>query len=143
MRTLCLLAPMFALLACTTPEERQHDKLMDLIESRVKLPDGAGPLSEYARHYALDEKGFVVGVYAPGNRAPNPDEICEELLEDLTTRKIPCVGAETNRLLAGQRQWVDNTDRLPLILDGGCSVITVVYDPKAGRVKSATCNGEA
>lgn len=134
---------MSLLLACTTPEERQHNKLMDVIEARVKLPDGARPLSYYARHYAADDKGFVVGVYAPGYRARGPDESCEELLENMTSRQVPCEEDKGDRLLSGQRQWVGNTDKLPLIMDGGCGVITVIYDPKAGVVKSATCNGEA
>jgi hypothetical protein len=143
MRTLLVFSTMFLLLVCTTPEERQHNKLMDIIEARVKLPEGARGLSEYARHYAVDEKGFIVGVYAPGYRAPAPDEGCEELLENMASRPIPCEEPEGDRLLAGQRHWVGNTDRLPLILDGGCGVITIIYDPKAGAVKSATCNGEA
>ena len=143
MKTVLVFSAMSLLLACTTTEERQHNELMDVIEARVKLPDGARPLSEYARHYAADEKGFVVGVYAPGYRAPGPDETCEELLEDMTSRQVPCVEAEGDRLLSGQRQWVGNTDKLPLIMDGGCGVITVIYDPRAGVIKSATCNGEA
>lgn len=143
MRTVLALSVMSLLLACATPEERQHNKLMDVIEARVKLPDGARPLSEYARHYAVDQKGLIVGVYAPGYRAPGPDETCEELLEDMTSRQVPCVETERDRLLSGQRQWVGDTDKLPLIMDGGCGVITVIYDPKAGVVKSTNCNGEA
>ena len=133
---------LFLLPACTTPEVRQHGKLMDIIEARVKLPHGARALSEYARHYAVDEQGFVVGVYAPGYRAPAPDEGCE-LLENMAWRPVPCEEPDGDRLLAGQRQWVGNADSLPLILDGGCSVISVVYDPKAGAIKSATRNGES
>ena len=115
----------------------------DVIEARVKLPDGAGPVSEYARHYAVDEKGLVVGVYAPGYRPLGPDETCEEVFENMTSRQVPCVEPESDRLLSGQRQWVENTEKLPLIMDGGCGVITVISDPKAGAVMSATCNGEA
>jgi hypothetical protein len=143
MRTLLVCSGMFLLLACTTQEERQHAKLMDIIEARVKLPDGARTLSEYARHYAEDENGLIVGVFAPGYRPPAADEGCEELLENMASRPVPCEESEGDRLMAGQRQWVGNTSTLPLIMDGGCEVITVIYDPKAGAVKSATCNGDA
>ena len=131
------------LLACTTSEQRQHNQVMDAVEARLKLPHGAGKLSEYARHYALDERGLVVGVYSPGYRAPSPNETCEELLEDMTTRTVPCEEPPGDRLPAGQRQWVGDTSKLPGISDGGCSVITVIYDPNAGIVKSANCNGVA
>ena len=134
---------MALMLGCKTPEERQRDKLMDVIEADVKMPDGARPLSEYSRHYAVDEKGFVIGVYAPGYRAPSPDETCEEVLENMTSRQVPCPDAESDRLQSGQRQWVGVTDKLPLIMDGGCAVVTVIYDSKASAVKSATCNGVA
>jgi hypothetical protein len=132
------------LTACTTPEQQERDLLTDRIEDRVKLPEGARRLADYARYYAFDENGLVVGVYAPGYVAPNADDACEEMLEDFTTREVPCPSeTDSDRLLADQRRWVDDTDKLPLIMDGGCSVITVIYDPKAGEVKSAYCNGEA
>lgn len=100
-------------------------------------------LSSYARYYAFEDDGLVKGIYVPGYHAPNPHDTCEELLADFTTRAVPCppeIGG--NRLLAGQRAWVERT-KLPLVLDGGCSVVTVIYDPKADRVESVTCNGEA
>ena len=144
MKTHLLPVAVFGLLACTSPERPKDDKLLDLIESRVRLPEGSGRLSAYARHYAADENGMIIGVYAPGYRPPGPDEACEEvLIEGSTTREVPCPEDEADRLLAGQRRWVENGGKLPGIMDGGCSVITVVYDPKAGVVKSATCNGEA
>ncbi|MBA3527543.1 MAG: hypothetical protein H0T82_11595 [Sphingomonas sp.] len=143
MGTRWLLVVVFVLVACTSPEERERDALMDRIETKVKLPDGAWPLPEYARHYALDDKGIVVGVYAPGYQPPSHDATCEEFLEDLTTREVPCPEPESDRLLAGQRRWVGNTDELPVNMDGGCAIVTVFYDPKADAVTSATCNGRA
>lgn len=143
MKVVSVLSAMSLLTACNTPENRQHDELMEAVESRVKLPDGAKPLSYYARHYALNDEGLVVGVYAPGYRAPGPHQSCEELLENMTSRPVPCEEDVGDRLPSGQRQWVANVNELPLIMDGGCSVITVIYDPKASMVKSTTCNGEA
>lgn len=40
------------------------------------------------------------------------------------------------------RRWVSETD-FPLIMDGGCGVITLSYNLAAQRVEHITCNGEA
>jgi len=144
MKTRFYVAMALLLTACATPEQQGRDLLTDRIEDGVKLPEGARPLAKYARYYAFDENGLVVGVYVPGYVAPNPDDGCEELLDDFTTRTVPCPSeAYGDRVLAGQRAWVGGKDKLPLIMDGGCSVITVIYDPKAGEVKSTYCNGQA
>jgi len=126
---------------CTSPEQHDRDQLTDRIESLVKLPEGAERLAYFARTYTFDERGLVVGVFASGNFAPKLDDICSEMFEDFSSREVPCSPEfESDRLLAGQRQWVDGEDKLPLILDGGCDVITIIYDPKADKVVSANCN---
>lgn len=38
------------------------------------------------------------------------------------------------------RQWVSPAD-LPIILDGGCGVVRVVYAVAEGKIISAICNG--
>lgn len=78
-----------------------------------------------------------------GQPAPGPDESCDEVLENMAVRPAPCEELNGARLFSGQRQWVEKTNKLPVIADGGCGVITVIYDPKAGAVKSVTCNGVA
>jgi hypothetical protein len=129
---------------CTSPGQPDRDRLTDRIESLVKMPVGARPLASYARTYSFSDGGLVVGVYARGYVAPNPDDTCEQLLEDFSSRAVPCPAEiESDKLLAGQRRWVFGEDKLPSINDGGCSVITIIYDPKADKVKSADCNGEA
>ena len=143
MKSFFLMAVALWLAACATPEQAERDRLIDRIEGRVKLPDGARRLSSYARYYAIEDGGLVKGIYVPGYQRPDPHDTCEELLADFTTRTVPCPPEmDENRLLAGQRAWVEPM-KLPLIADGGCSVVTVIYDPKADRVRSATCNGEA
>ncbi len=143
MKTLSAFLGMLLLMACTTPEDRKRDQLMDVIEAQVKLPQGARALSDYARHYAVDEKGLIIAVYAPGYRPLGPEEGCEELLPNMTTRPVPCEEFENDRLLAGQRQWVSSPLKLPLINDGGCDVVNVVYNPEARKVESVSCNGPA
>lgn len=142
MNRLFAIAAILLLFGCTTREQRQRDKLTNLIESRVVLPEGARRLADYARYYALDQNGNVVGVYVPGYSPPNPDWGCEDLLANFTTREVPCHWPEKgDNLLAGQRGWVSGTDRLPLVMDGGCGVVILIYDPKKGVVKDIHCNG--
>ena len=132
------------LAACATPVQLERDRLTDTIEARVKLPQGAGRLSDYARYYAFDEQGMVLGVYVPGYEWPDTDATCGEILEDLSIREVPCPAEpKGDNLLAGQRGWVDSKYKLPMVMDGGCSVVTVVYDPKSNRVKNVECNGGA
>ena len=132
------------LAACTTPEQRKRDELADRIEALVRLPKGAGRLADYARAYAFDDKGLVVGVYVPGYVAPKPDETCEQVLGDLKTREVPCPPETSGeRLRSGQRRWVDDINKLPMVMDGGCSVVTVTYDLKRGVIQDTYCNGVA
>jgi hypothetical protein len=87
---------------------------------------------------------MVVGVYIPGYLWPDPDEKCGELLEDGSIREVPCPSLpKGDRVLAGQRSWVGSTDQLPMIFDGGCSVLSLLYDPRSGELKEVECNGEA
>jgi hypothetical protein len=143
MKSFFLVAVTLGLAACATPEQTERDRLIDRIEGQVKLPESAKRLSSYARYYAIGDDGLVKGIYVPGYQAPDPDDACEELHADFTSHTVPCPPeVDENKLLAGQRAWVKPM-KLPLIADGGCSVVTVIYDPKADRVRSATCNGEA
>lgn len=144
MRTLLVIASLYLLVGCTTSAQRERDKLADRIEAQVKLPAGAGRLEDYARYYAFDQRGFVVGLYAPGYAAPNPSDTCEKVLQDLTTRVVPCAAQTgSDRLRTGQRRWVAKSEQLPMIMDGGCSVVTIIYDPKRNVIKDTYCNGVA
>ena len=97
-----------------------HDQAMTEIEQEVRLPTTAFKLENYARYYARDGSR-IIGVY------------------------ITTVDPKNHHfdLPVGQNRWVSETDDLPVINDGGCSVITVSYDPGARKVESVTCNGEA
>ena len=94
----------------------EQQAIMDRIEREARLPEGAGPLSSYARHYAWQERGDgfrkVIGVYlGVGERTPG-------------------------------RHWVAET-ALPLIMDGGCGLVTLVYNVAEQRIEHIACNGEA
>lgn len=66
MKSVFLMAVALGLAACATREQAERDRLIDRIEGRVKLPDGAKRLSSYARYYAIEGDGLVTGLYVPG-----------------------------------------------------------------------------
>ena len=92
---------------------QSHEAIMAEIESKVVMPEGTPPLDHYARYYAMRSDGSVVGEYISGGFREKPG-----------------------------RQWVE-FDKLPLVYDGGCSVVTITYDPRWRIVSRPRCNGYA
>lgn len=90
-------------------------RIMDEIERQVQLPPDAHELQKYARYYAFDGDK-VIGTY--------------------TT-------SAGNDQLRGRRLWLGDRRDLPILMDGGCAVVNVVYDPLAQRIERAFCNGHA
>jgi hypothetical protein len=133
------------LAGCGTSDERRHDALMSRIEQTLQLPQGASQIEEYARYYAETDTAEITAVYLiPFDDAIGPNDVCEEVLADFSTREAPCPDLRPAWAMpAGQRRWVDDPRKLPMINDGGCSVIEVVFDPATSRVTRAECNGEA
>ncbi|RZZ88322.1 hypothetical protein [Pseudoxanthomonas winnipegensis] len=101
--------------ACTGPGAQHLDdaQLVKTLEQQVRLPKDASPLSDYTRYYTLTADGMLVGVY----------------VKDFD-------GGDRQAHLVSKRE-------MPLILDGGCSVINVRYDPDANKVLRVFCNGIA
>jgi hypothetical protein len=106
--------------SCSSPDERHHVVLMDKVEKQVQLPEGSAPIGDYARYYAFDDRQRVVAEYI--------------MIVDTTNHTLD--------VPAGKRRWVDVGSNLPSIRDGGCSVVTVLFDPKSNKV-DAWCNGVA
>ncbi|MBV9929761.1 MAG: hypothetical protein JO013_02305 [Alphaproteobacteria bacterium] len=130
-----------------------RDALMDEIERKVVLPDGARPLRDYGRNYALAGRGIVRGTYLLPLPPRDPASGCAVMLPDLTSR--PCTRKEVRQSVAaeaaltaaqtraGTRRWFDDPRRLPRIFDGGCAQVTVEYDVAAHHVLAVACNGDA
>ena len=132
------------LAGCSSTEERQQRALMDVIEARVQLPAKARPLEEYARYYADAGDGTVLGVYLIPTTAPNPDDSCELLAADGSSRIVPCPQTRPDwEIPADDRRWFEDHQKLPYINDGGCMEVDVVFDKMTSAVLSVTCNGEA
>lgn len=144
-----------ALFAGATCSERSSDQedVIRVIEAAVKLPAGAKASEDYARNYALRPDGNVIGVYV----VPQPAEPlegdygCELMLEDFGSR--PCTEAEEAEIAnhkkaatdlfgrANRSHWFEDFRDLPVIFDGGCDVIEIIFDPGPQRIESARCNG--
>jgi hypothetical protein len=86
-------------------------------EARLKLPNGAQPLSEYERYYA--------GTWIGGRK------MIEGVLETAYRRHK-----------RGKVHIVPE-DQLPGIMDGGCYIITVLFDVTTNRTAQVSCNGLA
>ena len=120
---------------------------MGEIERKVRLPKQARPLAAYARYYAPRSDGKVVGIYvltvADLSRAS--DEGCAEMDSNFELKDVPCPPepSKTPSIAAGQRRWMSDVRDLPAIDDGGCSVITVIFDQRTRKVEEAACNGVA
>jgi hypothetical protein len=90
------------------------------METKLSLPPTSGPLSSYCRHYALKiENGHrlvygYLGLSELGKGCSRPVSI-----------------------------WPPERLPNPAILDGGCSIIHLVYDLDMDRVTSIFCNGVA
>jgi hypothetical protein len=140
----------FSISAPATSDDRTFERLMDGIEKQVRLPEGAAPLQDYARHYASQTDGKVVGVYVLRAPAParGPDWSCAKVVLDggkVITKPVACPSDPdtSEQVAAGQRRWFDDFRKLPLIHDGGCMVVNIVFNPTTRRVEHAFCNGVA
>jgi len=134
------------LVGCSSREDRRTAAMMDRLEQHVQLPKGARPLSAYARYYAAARGGDVEALYLiPWQGDVRAGESCEELTVNFTSRTVPCpkMKSPADELKAGQRRWVTDNRQFPLVLDGGCGVISLLFDGKTAKVKTVECNGEA
>jgi hypothetical protein len=123
-----------ALCACTAQAKSPHERIMDEIENGISLPNGAYLLRDYARYYALDEKGRVWAVYALPGPPPSGHEICKDMdgaIPPEKWRTVPCPkdSPEGSYLPAGHRRWMSDPLAIPTTLDTlGCEQLTFTYD---------------
>jgi hypothetical protein len=89
--------------------------LMARIEREVRLPPGAGALATYARYYA----------WRDGKDG----------------RKVVAVWQNLTGERPG-RHWVTERD-FPVIMDGGCGVVSLTWDVATARIEQVACNGYA
>ncbi|KQM86309.1 hypothetical protein ASE67_10760 [Sphingomonas sp. Leaf23] len=147
---LCLASLTIITASCAAPPNREQ-VLMEEIERTIPLPNDATPLRNYARHYAFRGPTMVEAVYVipsvptdwrdgmevmtvSGSRPATPQEIAETEALDALSREQ---WGE-----AGKRYWHSTPDVFPIMSDGGCDQISILYDVAAKRFRMAGCNGE-
>jgi len=128
----------------------QRQLLMEEIERSVRLPREAYPLRDYARHYTLIGPTKVTAVYVTQHATVDPDRIAGMIVGDswrpltpqeIVTMKAEKAAAEARWGTAGKRYWRDGTDDFPVMDDGGCEQVNILYDTAAKRFDYAMCNG--
>jgi hypothetical protein len=145
MKSLFLLLALLMLSCAQAPERSRQAKLMDEIEQKLRLPEGASRLDRYARFYAFGRGGKVVATYViPYRHEPQPDEGCEQIEDNGTWHEVECEPPKPwpEGASAGQRKWVATERDLPFRADGGCSQVSIDFDPATHEVE-ASCNGAA
>ena len=91
------------------------------IEAGLKLPTvptPSGPLKDYERYYA--------GIVQNGHR--------------MIRAEFVALGVDPQ---ARGQVHITSEDKFPVIMDGGCGIVSLLYDVEAGRVVSIGCNGLA
>ncbi|MEL6877547.1 MAG: hypothetical protein AAGL68_05545 [Pseudomonadota bacterium] len=99
----------------TPTSEESRTRIMDEIERQVQLPPDADEFQQYAQYYAYDGDRVIATYITSGGNDP----------------------------LKGKRLWLADRRDLPVLMDGGCAVVNVIYDPLAQRVEHIFCNGLA
>lgn len=139
---------------CSQERASEQELIMRAIESSVQLPATAKPLQEYSRNYASRPDGKVIGIYVlPWTTEVEVGDVgCERMLENFKSR--PCTDAEKTASAgrekaaaevfgqANQTRWFDDYRKLPMILDGGCDLIEIIFDPQSHLIQSVQCNGD-
>lgn len=134
-----------ALLLLAGPDQNVGQvQLMDAIEKALVLPPRAHPLGDYARFYAFEADGKVVGRYVIPERAePETATGCLWVGRNGKTRVEPCPPSRAwpEGVAAGERKWVADPASVPGMSDGGCRQVNLLYHPRSGKVEWVFCNG--
>ena len=129
-RTSRLLACAALLGSCTDPALAELERMVPEIENLVTLPEGAGPLACYDRHYVLlegtDEIEAALGV--PWHHS---DRLVQASYVPIANRQ----GSEGSVILHS------GFDEMPQIYDAGCSDIGFIFVPGDFETPiAATCS---
>jgi len=108
MKVIAALSLLGALQGCASSPPSAEAELMDKVERQVKLPAGAEPLARYARYYALDRQGQVLGVYlTPFSNDVGPHEGCSEVTANFELKDTSCPpeASQVHNLKASDVGW--------------------------------------
>lgn len=130
-----------------------QDVLMNEIERSVRLPEGAQPLENYGRNYALDGMGWVTATYLipspPGNfrsgcivsSRNNPSRPCTET--EIQESERSDARRRQAQTPAGTRRWYGGVQHLPFKFEGGCTQVNIRYNIARRQFSEVSCNSLA
>jgi hypothetical protein len=126
--------------------------LMNEIEQAAELPSKSSPIQNYGRYYAVKDKDRIIAVYLLPAVKSDPEDGCSTFdkhfnLRPCTTKEIAAImeskaQRDAYYLRAGERRWYATANELPHRADGGCSIVTIEYDPQTRRFLRIECNDE-
>ena len=137
-------SPVFAYLvvlclsACSFGSD-EREQLIETIESSVKLHDGAWSLDHYERYYT-SRNGVIEAAYILHVEG-HQEGVLEEC-KNIDDAPFPCpiAGGELRLVDAGKSTWVDDANDLPVLSDGGCDQVSIMYDPDRSKFLHIGCN---
>ena len=136
-----------ALSACSTATKQAH--LMEEIEQKVQLPKGAEPLNAYVRFYTFSDRGKVLARWVvPEANEPQPGDGCAEVVLSETETRLRDIPCDPPRPWppegrAGESRWVEHEKNMPVMMDGRCRQINIMFDLGTRKVEHAFCNGSS
>ena len=159
MRLISIILIVAASTGCTSDISDQT-RIMQMIETRVQLPEGAEPIEAYSRNYAKlsDQKvrAIFIEPYEPSPIHDTEDYGCE-ILADIDEsgefESRPCTRdelEETQELdkaiskshgKKNESRWFKDSNELPGMDDGGCSQIEIIFDLRSDSFETIRCNG--
>lgn len=128
------------LLSGCTPEP-QRQAVMSNIESAVRLPKDAAPLTRYARAYAKGAGKQVVALYfipASPDLAKCEAAVAQRSGSLMVAQLCPA----PQGIAAGERRWFDDLAHPIQRKSGRCALIDISYDMDRHRVVGARCHGQ-
>lgn len=138
-----ILAVLICLMSAGRAHAQSADKVAVIskaavqIERTVMMPESADVLENYTRYYAISdqhETEILIGIFVSSHW-------------DTERERTPIQGLSN-------AYFVESDQHLPIIMDGGCGIVTVYFDLEFDRLvgftqsgmiesKLATCNGVA
>ena len=133
---------MIALAGCGSPENPHRD-LFEKIETNVRLPAEAYPMSSYSRYYANDEDGSISAAYIIHSEGwlESTARACRELEGNEKPHPCPIDGGSLRLVEPGNSLWVGDDVNLPGMAGGGCNLVTFKYHMDREKFSQMECNG--
>lgn len=159
MKLLSIISILGALTSCTSNISDQK-QIMETIESRIQLPEGARPIEAYSRNYARLPDNKILAVYIEPRERSSIDatedygcEVMGSIDENGELESRPCTEDELEETKemenaisesqgnANSSRWFKNSHDLPVMSDGGCLLIEVIFDLRSDSFDHVLCNG--